>query len=169
MGLVVPRGVRPTSALVRQAVFNILGPAVAEASVLDLFAGSGALGIEALSRGAAEASFVDASRLACAAVRQNLAACGLSGKVVHADALRAVERLAGRDETFDLILADPPYASSLAGRLLSAPDLPRLLAPGGRVAVESADELPPPDWAEVLRQRRWGDTVVMVLGRREEV
>lgn len=135
------------------------------ARVLDLFAGSGALGIEALSRGAAEAVFVDSSRLACSAVKRNLAACGFTGRVLHGEALYVLERLARRKEVFDLVLADPPYASSLAGRLLRSPALPLVVREGGRVVVECAEEPEVPGWARPVKVRRYGDTVIVVLER----
>ena len=99
--------VRPTSDRVREAMFNRLFSlgALADASVVDAFAGTGALGIEALSRGARRAVFVDSDRAAVAAVRENLAALDLTAEVVHGDALTVLRRL--RD--VDLVLADPPY------------------------------------------------------------
>ena len=102
---------RPTADRVREALFSILGP-VDGLRVLDLFAGSGALGIEALSRGAASATFVDSSSQAVAAVRRNLEALGVEGEVGRRDALRW---LAGAEGPYDLVFADPPY--DLAARV----------------------------------------------------
>lgn len=157
--LVAPPGtdVRPTADRVREAVFNALGSAdvLHDADVLDLFAGSGALGIEALSRGAAHATFVDSSRRSLEAVRTNLAACGFEDRatVVRADALGFLGR---DDRRWDLALLDPPYDFDRWRDLLE-----RLRA---RVAVVESDrELDPgPGW-QVRRARRYGGTVVLVI------
>jgi 16S rRNA (guanine966-N2)-methyltransferase len=150
------RRVRPTSERVREALFNALGSldALDGATVVDLFAGTGALGIEALSRGAAAATFVEADGPAVQAVRDNLAATGLAerARVVHADVFRY---LAGAADgpPFDIAFADPPYAFD---------DWPRLLgAVRARVvAVEARTHVAlPPGWRP-LRSKRYGDTVV---------
>lgn len=112
------RRVRPTGERVREALFSILGPALPDAAVADLFAGSGALGLEALSRGARHADFVDLGRASLAAVRANIAALGVESRThVHrADALRfaaELERCA-----YEVALADPPYASDYAAQLV---------------------------------------------------
>lgn len=156
----VGRRVRPTSERVREALFNSLGSlgAVEGATVLDLFAGTGALGIEALSRGAASATFVDADLQAVRAVRDNLAATSLAerARVVHADVFRF---LADRPPaTVDLAFADPPYAFE---------DWPRLLAlvPARLVALEARSHLDlGPAWRP-LRSRRYGGTVVTLARR----
>lgn len=112
--------VRPTAAKVREAWFSILGPRLAGATVLDLFAGSGALGLEALSRGAGHATFVELSGPSLAALRANIAALGVGGRtrVYRGDAQRFVERLAPL--AFDVALADPPYGGERAARLVAA-------------------------------------------------
>jgi len=150
----VGRQVRPTSERVREALFNSLGSldAIAGATVVDLFAGTGALGIEALSRGAASATFVDADARAVAAIKENLRATGLAGlaQVVQADVLRY---LAGDPTPVDVAFADPPYAFD---------DWPRLLAlvPARLVAIESRSHVElSPGW-HPLRSKRYGDTVV---------
>ena len=116
--LSVPKGeVRPTTDRVREAVFSILNPLMDQADVLDLFAGSGAFGLEALSRGAGNARMVDFSRLSCAAARANLVKTGLEGgTVIQGDAVQFVKRelLAGRK--YDIIFADPPYCKGPADR-----------------------------------------------------
>jgi 16S rRNA (guanine966-N2)-methyltransferase len=157
---------RPTADRVREALFSILGEHVAGARVLDLFAGSGALGIEALSRGAAEATFVDSAPAAVNAVRANLQALGGQADVRRADArvfLRGASR-AGRH--YDLVFLDPPYRlAERLGRELSEP-LTAVLAPGG-LAVSESDrrsvldlDLTPTD------ERRYGDTVIRIHGPR---
>ena len=134
-----PKGdkTRPTSDFVRECVFNLIGP-VDGASVLDLYAGSGALGIEALSRGAERAVFVDADRAACRAVDANLEKCKLQGIVLCQDVHRAL----GADRGgYDLILADPPYDQTDHTRL--APQIARLLAPDGLFVLQTPASLEP--------------------------
>jgi 16S rRNA (guanine966-N2)-methyltransferase len=155
------RGTRPTSDRVREAAFNALDSRglVAGARVLDLFAGSGALGIEALSRGAAHAPFVERDRAALVCVRTNLAATGLAAAadVVAADALAY---LAGRPSPVDLALLDPPYAFDGWAALLAA-------IPAPVAVVESDRDVEvPPGWS-VGRRARYGTTVVQLLLRTE--
>lgn len=153
--------VRPTSDRVREAVFNALGSqsVVVGARVLDLFAGSGALGIEALSRGADRTVFVDSSPRSLDAVRSNLEATDLVARAtaIHGDAL---DFLSTTTDRFDLVLADPPYAFDRWVELW------RRLAPVAPEAVlvaESDRVLPVPRSATVLRERRYGGTVVMII------
>ena len=153
--------VRPTSDRVREAVFNALGSlhVVVGAAVLDLFAGSGALGIEALSRGADRAVFVDTSRRSIEMVRSNLEATDLDAraKVVRSDAL---DFLSTTSDRFDLVLADPPYAFDGWADLWSAL-VP--IAPAGVVVAESDRSVSIPTGATVLRERRYGGTVVTII------
>ena len=150
-------GVRPTSDRVREALFSILGD-VEGAAVLDLFCGTGALGIEALSRGASTASFVD---LDTRPVERNIAALGIGERaaIVRTDAVRFVARDRGR---YDLVLCDPPYR--LARRL--GPELDRLLAPllakGGRVIVEAAASAPLELSLPLLDERLYGTTLLRI-------
>src|SRR6476659_4469299 len=118
------RETRPTADRVRENAFNLIGP-VDDADVLDLFAGSGAMGLEALSRGAASATFVESDREACRVINANLDKLDLRGTVLQQDVLRA---LAGERRTYDLVLCDPPYGYEHA-RLL--PHLARLVAGDG--------------------------------------
>jgi 16S rRNA (guanine966-N2)-methyltransferase len=148
------RKIRPTSERVREALFNALGSldAVDGATVVDLFAGTGALGIEALSRGAASATFVDADLHAVRAIQENLTVTGLGdrARVVHADVFRF---LGDSPQPVDLAFADPPYAFT---------DWPRLLAvlPARLVAIEAGTHVAmEPGW-RALRSKRYGDTVV---------
>jgi 16S rRNA (guanine966-N2)-methyltransferase len=162
--LVAPRGTgtRPTSDRVREALFSILGDVAGDA-VLDLFAGSGALSIEALSRGAATATLVDSAATSIAAVRANVGALGLQAvEVRRADArvfLRDARR-AGRQ--YDLVFLDPPYrdAAELAADL--SQDLASVLAPRARIVGES-DRRAPLDLAFPLQsERRYGDTLIRI-------
>jgi 16S rRNA (guanine966-N2)-methyltransferase len=148
---------RPTSDRVREAIFNALGSlgVVDDARVVDLYAGSGALGIEALSRGAAHATFVDQSRVAVALIHENLAVCGLADRatVVNGDVARHRLDLG----SIDLVLADPPYVFDgwveLFGRVPS----------GAFVVAESNRALEAPSGWELVRQRRYGTTWVTFL------
>jgi 16S rRNA (guanine966-N2)-methyltransferase len=166
-GLVAPRGssTRPTSDRVREALFSIL-TSVEGDRVLDLFAGSGALGIEALSRGAFEAVFVDTGAAAVATIRRNLSAVGIEAEVRRQDAL-AYLRGASRDaRQYDLVFLDPPYRhASALGRELSTA-LGPVLAPAARVVAESDRRAPLELDLAVLDERRYGDTLIRIHGTR---
>jgi len=161
---------RPTMDVVKNAIFNSLLESVPGARVLDLFSGTGGLGIEALSRGAASCVFVESDRRACDSIRRNLEKTRLAGgEVICADALRWMERSV-QTAAFDLILADPPYAKTEGARdfgreLIALPDLLRALAPGGIVVLEHLPDQPLPlgtEW-ECIRDRRYGATAVAFL------
>jgi 16S rRNA (guanine966-N2)-methyltransferase len=155
---------RPTSDRVREALFSVLGDRVHDARVLDLFAGSGALGIEALSRGAAEATFVDSAPAALRAVRANLEALGAHAEVRKADARRFLGTASAAAREYDLVFLDPPYR--LAGRLgaeLTAA-LPAVLAPGAAVVAESDRRAPLELGLPILDERRYGDTLIRIHG-----
>jgi 16S rRNA (guanine966-N2)-methyltransferase len=163
--LIAPRGAatRPTADRVREAVFSILG-SVDGARVLDLFAGSGALAIEALSRGARQATLVDSSAASIAAIRRNLATLELDAEVRRQTAQAFLERASRDGRQYDLVFVDPPYrrVPALGERLSSS--LPPLLASGARVVLES-------DRREPLRldlapgeERRYGDTLIILYG-----
>jgi 16S rRNA (guanine(966)-N(2))-methyltransferase RsmD len=152
---------------VREALFSILGlGAVVGARVLDLFAGSGALGIEALSRGALHATFIDSSSAAVAAVRRNIDALGVEAVVRRQDAL-AYLRSASRDaRLYDLVFLDPPYRHALAlGPELSTA-LGPVLAPDARVVAESDRRAPLELDLPLLDERRYGDTLIRIHGPR---
>jgi 16S rRNA (guanine966-N2)-methyltransferase len=155
---------RPTSDRVREALFGMLGD-VAEAVVLDLFAGTGALGIEALSRGARRAVFVERGRGALTVLEGNLEALGIgspAAEVRRGDALAAVRSACERKETYDLLFIDPPYAQAHKwGGELSAV-LPGLLRPGARIVLESDRRAPLELDMEVERHRRYGDTSITI-------
>ncbi len=136
----VPQGeVRPTQDRVREALFNILGNLVENASILDLFCGSGSVGLEALSRGAARVRMVDASRASCAMAKQNMERSKLTGgSVVQSDCLQFVRRDAGK---YDIIFADPPYCKAAGDRDMIAElmtdRLHELMAPGAYFIAEA--------------------------------
>ena len=165
--LIAPRGqaTRPTSDRVREAVFSILGD-IDGARVLDLFAGSGALAIEALSRGAANATLVDSAPAAVAAIRRNLRELGLDAEVRRDDALRFAERARIAAPQYDLVFLDPPYrhASGLARKLSSA--LAPVLAPDARIVTESDRRVPLEIELPLLVERRYGDTLIRIHGPR---
>jgi len=167
--LVAPRGqaTRPTSDRVREALFSILGPSLVEGvHVLDLFAGSGALGIEALSRGASQATFVDSSSAAVAALRRNLEALGVDAEVRRQDALAYLRSASRGARLYDLVFLDPPYrqASALGPELSAA--LGPVLAPAARVVAESDRRAPLTLGQPLLDERRYGDTLIRIHGSR---
>ena len=146
---------RPTSDRVREALFSILGDRVTEAAVLDLYAGSGALGIEALSRGAASATFVDSAPKAITALKGNLAALGITATVHRAE---ATKWLRSAEAQYDLVFLDPPYRE--AARL--GPALSGLL-PGGALVVTESDRRAPLELSLPLTdERRYGDTLIRI-------
>jgi 16S rRNA (guanine966-N2)-methyltransferase len=178
--LKVPKGlaVRPTPDLVKQAVFNSLGARVVGARVLELFAGSGALSLECLSRGAASALCVELSRKHAEFIRRNAASPEFSPhafEVRAQDVFAALPQLLVSGHIFDLILADPPYgeknvgrrSTSLAQQLIDDPNLPRLLAPGGRLVLGHArrDTLEIPKWWREVKVMKHGDNMMRFLER----
>jgi len=167
-------GIRPTSDRVREAVFNVLasrGLFTGQPVVLDLYAGTGALGIEALSRGAARAVFVDSAPSAIRIIKKNIIGLGLEDRAVilARDAKRAIEGLLKRAGRFDIIFADPPYAQGFFDGLLEA--LPPLLERGA-VVVAECPKGALMDTGEsglvVLDEKIYGDTAVFFLGRIED-
>jgi 16S rRNA (guanine966-N2)-methyltransferase len=170
MPLLVPRaGVRPTADRIREAVFSSLGARVAGARVLDLFAGTGALGLEAASRGAAAVTFVENARGALQFLERNVetfrrnreANCRFS--IIRGAAQRRLGKLAG-GEPFSLIFADPPYGTAAQELLMNA-SLPELLAVGGSLVLESAkrESLAAGVPWELVRESIYGDTRVSFL------
>jgi 16S rRNA (guanine966-N2)-methyltransferase len=153
--IAAPKGLatRPTGDRVREAAYNLIGP-VDGAAVLDLFAGSGAFGLEALSRGAAGATFVESDRAACRTIADNLQKLGLTGaRVVCADALWALRQ---ESRVYDLVLVDPPYErwEELEARL--GAQLPSVLAPDGLVVVETGARTEPSLPLALRTSRRYG-------------
>ena len=149
-----PKGLdtRPTGDRVREAAFNLIGP-VDEAAVLDLFAGSGAMGLEALSRGAVSAVFVESDREACRTIERNLAKLGLTGATVLCR--DAFQVLTAESRTYDLVLCDPPYGFEGNARL--AGYLKRALAPNGLLVYETgAKEQPELEGLQVRTSRTYG-------------
>jgi 16S rRNA (guanine966-N2)-methyltransferase len=158
------KGTRPTAERVREALFSMLGP-LDGLLVLDLFAGTGALGIEALSRGARRALFVERDSAALAVLAENLNTLGLvqaEAEIRRGDARVALRTARERHETYDLIFIDPPYGQALDWEATLAVALPPLLAPGTRVVVESDRRVPLGLSLAVEQQRRYGDTTITI-------
>jgi 16S rRNA (guanine966-N2)-methyltransferase len=155
---------RPTSDRVREALFSILGPRVEGAAVLDLFAGSGALGLEALSRGAASVTFVDSAPAALRALRANLEALGTDAEVVRADALRWLRSASSGGRQYSLVFLDPPYrrAEALGAALSDA--LPAVLGPDALLVAESDRRAPLELTIPTTDERRYGDTLIRFHG-----
>lgn len=169
--LVSPKtGVRPTMDRVKAAIFSSLGEMVIGARVLDLFAGTGALGIEALSRGAESVVFVEEDRQSIAAIEKNLEKTKLSGRIRNADVFRFLKNFANSGDRFRIIFADPPYQKMQSGeqftdKLLGDLVLPDLLEADGIFVLEKrpAENLPDTKLWSLLRQKTYGATEVLFL------
>lgn len=163
--IAAPKGdtTRPTSDRVREAAYNLIGP-VDDAAVLDLFAGSGAMGLEALSRGARRCVFVESDRAAARVIHDNLEKLRFTGAlVVQKDAFQALREERGR--TYDLIIVDPPYGTwpDLEQRLAEA--LPPLLSPEGLLVVETSSRIEPDLPLELVTSRRYGSARITLFTR----
>ncbi len=172
--LYVPKtDIRPTMDRVKAAIFSSLGERIIGASVLDLFAGTGALGIEALSRGAASVTFVESDKQAIAAIERNLAQTGLSGARIRKQDVFDFLNHASTAESHDLIFADPPYALLTAGEsftrmLLRNDRLPERLTSDGIFVLEKrpGERLPTTEFWDVTRRKTYGATETIFLQRK---
>ena len=162
---------RPTSDRVRESLFNLLAhgrygdpPPPEGRRVLDLFAGTGALGLEALSRGAARGVFIDDFAASRALIRENAEALGVTGriKIWRRDATRLGPC---RGEAFGLIFADPPYVSGLGGKTLASARDGGWIAPDAIIVLEhaAAEDIPAADWLRIIDQRRYGETMISIF------
>ena len=164
-----PRGtkIRPTSDYVKENLFNIIGDDVRGAAFLDLFAGTGAIGIEALSRGAVAATFVDISRVSVDLTKKNLGKVRLSEKsrVIQADVLAAVKRLSG--QKYDIIFLDPPYFDGFVEKTLEEIHRAAILADGGCIIVEAGQPfvIPQPEGFVIYKDREYSGTKLIFLRR----
>ena len=166
--LIAPPGlaVRPTADRVKEALFNILGGYVLESRFLDLFAGAGGVGIEALSRGAGQVVFVEKEPKNMEIIKKNLQLTGLSDKAgcLCLSAEKALELLALEDASFDLIFMDPPYRQNLVSGTLHCIAVNSLLSADGLVVVETGKEIPLPerenDGLSIVRREKYGDTLL---------
>jgi 16S rRNA (guanine966-N2)-methyltransferase len=171
--VVPPRGTRPTSERAREALFNTLRAELdlEGARVLDLYAGSGAVGLEALSRGAGAAVFVESDRRAAALLQENVKTLGLAGATVHRCSAETFLSAVGAAEPFDLVFADPPYSvpSRTIGCLLTMLAADRWLVAHGVVVIERSWREAEPPWPgeiKAIKQRRYGEGCLW-YGRRE--
>lgn len=169
--LCVPPGrrIRPTSEKVREAIFDVLG-AVDGLVVLDVFAGTGAFGLEALSRGATWCTFIEADRFVVNYLRENIAALDLQKvtEVIVANYTSGLRVVAQRDRRYDVVFMDPPYA--LAGTVVETLEnvLPKILALGGSLVMEGPRHLEVPASLPVVFRRTYGDTSVHIMKREGE-
>jgi 16S rRNA (guanine(966)-N(2))-methyltransferase RsmD len=165
-----PKGdkVRPTIDRVREAIFSMLAPEIPDSRVLDLFAGTGAMGLEALSRGAALSVFVDQSADSVRLIRENIELCGAESKsrVIREPALSAIRRLASQNELFDIIFLDPPYGKGFIQETLEilekVAQTDAIVVAEHHVKDESPATLGP--WIRD-RERRYGDTLISIYSR----
>jgi 16S rRNA (guanine966-N2)-methyltransferase len=165
--IAAPKGTatRPTGDRVREAAYNLIGP-VEDASVLDLFAGSGAMGLEALSRGARRCVFVESDRAACAVIRDNLEKLRLTeALVLQRDAFQALRDERGAGRSFDLVLVDPPYGSWPDHQARLAESLPPVLAPDGLLVVETSARVEPELPLTLVTSRRYGSARITLFTR----
>ena len=173
--LVAPRGlaVRPTSDRVKESLFNMLGEKIKGSRILDVFAGTGNLGIEALSRGAVQAVFVDNGPRSVGCVRENLARTRLAAQaaVLQRDAWQALRQLAGARRQFDIIVCAPPYNRSVATQALTAVEAMDLLAPAGLLVIEhSQHETMAEQTARLKKVRavKYGETLLSLYCAQNE-
>lgn len=167
MELVSPKNydVRPTLDRVKESLFSIIGCKIIDAEVVDLFAGTGNLGLESWSRGARSVTFIDASEISLGLVKRNIAKCRAEAacRVLKGSAPTVVERLAAAGERFDFAFCDPPYKKGWAAKVLASLAKTGFLRPGGYLVVERAadDELGElPENCELARGERYGGTCV---------
>ncbi len=171
--LKAPRGLntRPTADKVKGSIFNILGTRVLDAAVLDLFAGTGNLGLEALSRGASKAVFID--NTSTVIIKENAAHTNLLGKcdICRADVIRTMNKLTQQGQSFDLIFCDPPYNQGYVGQVLGIIDRPALLHSTGIMVLEhSRHESIDYPWKNISirRSERYGETMVSFITKKQE-
>lgn len=164
---------RPTADRVKEALFNILGPAVAGSSFLDLYAGNGGVGLEALSRGASQVVWVDSDPRCSRMIRSNLVKTGLEGGGVYTkEVLSALGILERKGESFDFIFLDPPYSQGLVRRTLLLLDHSPLLRDGGKIIAEGGKKEDAPrgmSKIKMMRKEHYGDTALFFYQHEEEL
>ncbi len=165
-------GVRPTADRARKAVFDILRSAVEGQSVLDLFSGSGAMGMEALSNGACRAVFVEKDRALCRVIEKNLGTLGLtSGSVICREVIAAVEALSARGERFGIVIMDPPYQTGLGLETLAAVERSNLIDRDSLIVLECSQRETLPEKMGSLRAikvKKYGDTKIAIYAKARE-
>jgi 16S rRNA (guanine(966)-N(2))-methyltransferase RsmD len=157
--------VRPTSDRLRETLFNILSTDIAGSRFLDICAGSGAVAIEAISRGASHATLIEESRRACSVIEENIEALGIADRatVINRDAVAALKRLASQGSSFDIAFFDPPYSSELYTQVLALLGSGSLLEPGAILIIEHRAKTAPPSEVEGLklyRQLKQGESAL---------
>ncbi|MFQ5328610.1 MAG: 16S rRNA (guanine(966)-N(2))-methyltransferase RsmD [Thermodesulfobacteriota bacterium] len=167
------RTIRPTSDKVREAIFDILHGYFPFDRTLDIFAGTGAMGIEAMSRGVKEAAFIDVDRRAASLIKENLQRTGFSAqaRIVPMDAIDGIKFLAARGDRFDLVFIDPPYDKLLTDRVFAAIEERELLLPGGVIVSESSKKFEvcvTPARLERFKEKVYGSTRVSFYASPEE-
>ena len=164
--------VRPTSDRLRETLFNILSGDVAGSSFLDICAGSGAVSIEAISRGAARATMIEISRRTCAVIEENLKSLGISSKslVINSDALAALKRIEASGRRFDIIFFDPPYGSDLYSKVMAFLGSRDVVEPGGIIIVEHRAKMPPEDvdGLHLYRRLKQGESALAFYERSQK-
>jgi 16S rRNA (guanine966-N2)-methyltransferase len=159
--------VRPTTDKVRQSIFNILMNDIEGKTVLDIFAGSGSLGIEAVSRGAVSAVFIEIARTQANAVHGNLRSLGLHSEVIEADFRKGIRQLSEQGKRFDIIMADPPYAEITPREVIDTVLQYDLLANDGFLIIEHiSGAVTDDDRLVILKKRKYGQTEVTFYGRK---
>jgi 16S rRNA (guanine966-N2)-methyltransferase len=167
MTIEAPRGLlsRPPLAVIRESVFNIIGPAISGQSVLDLFAGSGSMGIEALSRGAGRAHFVDSSRRSVEMIARNVKKLGVGdiSTVVRDDVLSFIRKYDG--PAFDLVFVDPPFLSGKVAETLAALNTSGLISGQTMIITRThwREQFPLPETYSLVKKRKFGESVVFFL------
>jgi 16S rRNA (guanine966-N2)-methyltransferase len=172
--LYIPRSsdVRPTAERIKGACFNIIRN-VDGKTFLDLFAGTGNMGLEALSRGALKAVFIENNPVLVDAITRNIAACGFAGKseVLRSDFIEAIQSLAKRSDTFDILFADPPYEQGFVSRVLEHPEIGALMARDGLFALQHSirETIGVSERGQLVLtdQRQYGDTRLSFLNKRD--
>jgi len=163
---------RPTPDRLREALFNVLAPRLEGRTFVDAYAGCGAVGIEALSRGAAHATFVDDHPSSLAVIRRNLETLGALGRatLLRRDAAHAADDLARRGERFDVAFLDPPYDTGTAAACMRSPGLRAIIPARCRLYVQHrrSTTLPAADGWKAIDERRFGDTMLTTLAREED-
>ncbi|WP_245628469.1 16S rRNA (guanine(966)-N(2))-methyltransferase RsmD [Fervidicola ferrireducens] len=153
---------RPTSDIVRESLFNILGEKIVNCSFLDIFAGTGSVGIEALSRGAEKAAFIEKSGFACRVIKENLDILGVSEKgiIIKSDFLKGLRKLENTNTTYDVIFLDPPYNKGYASNCLEVLTCSKLLKPGFIIVVQHSvsEIIKVPPKVTCYKEKRYGIT-----------
>lgn len=161
--------VRPTADRVKESLFNILGVGIRDTRVLDLFAGTGNLGLESWSRGARQITFVDMSLASLKLVRGNIAKCRAEESciVIKGDALQVLGKLARDGKQFEYLFCDPPYNKGWVQKVINEPHLLSLLTQGGLIIAEHSAhddiDLTMPDSLKVVRRERYGETILSLI------